>query len=536
MNGITGRLDYLVDLGVDAIWLSPVYPSPNIDFGYDVSDYCAIDPCYGTLSDFDRLLDAAHARGIRVILDLVLNHTSDQHPWFVESRSSRDNPKRDWYLWADPAPGGSARSGRARSERAPNNWQSVFGGSGWEFDPATRQSYFHMFYKQQPDVNWQNPAVRQAMLDVFRFWLDRGVDGFRLDVFNAYFKHPRLASNPPSLGLPLYGFSTQRHVNDCDRPEMISLLQEIRALLDRYSTPGRERYMVGESFLSDAAKAAQYCGPDRLHAAFNFELLDSPWSARRWMSAIQRWEHLLGVETWPNYVLNNHDVIRSATRFHALPSSPRVRGIPFGKTEDDARLKVAAALLLTLRGTPFLYYGEEIGMRDIPIRSREEVLDPIGRRFWPFYKGRDGCRSPMQWSPAPNAGFTTNGAKPWLPIHPNASRRSVEAQLADPHSLLNFYRRLIAVRRASPALSGGMFQPVTFGTRFILAYLRQTQDQTVLVALNFSPRRQRLVLGSHLSRAELHLLLSTHRETLPSAARGALLALEPYEALVIEIK
>ncbi len=534
LNGIIGKLDYLSDLGIDAIWLSPVYPSPDVDFGYDITDYTGIDPKFGTLADFDRLVAEAHKRNIRIILDLVLNHTSDQHPWFIESRSSRDNPKHDWYLWADPAPGSTSRG--APGGEPPNNWQSVFGGSGWEFDSVRGQYFFHMFYKQQPDVNWHNPAVRQAMLDVFRFWLERGVDGFRLDVFNVYFKHPRLVSNPPALGLPLYSFSTQHHINDCDRPELVPLLQEIRALLDRYSTPGGERYMVGETFVSDAAKAAQYCGPDRLHAAFNFKLLESPWSPRRVMGVITDWEHTLGTATWPNNVLNNHDVIRSATRFHSLPASAHFSGILFGNTENDASLKVAAALLLTLRGTPFLYYGEEIGMRDIPIRSRGDVLDPIGKRFWPFMKGRDGCRSPMQWSAAPNAGFTAPGGKPWLPLHPNATRRNVEAQLADPRSLLSFYRRLIAVRRASPALTEGMFQPVTFGTRFILAYLRQTKDQVVLVALNFSRRRQRLVLGSLLSRANLHLLLSTHRDSPPPVTRGSLLALEPYEALILEIK
>ncbi len=525
LNGITSRLDYLADLGVDAIWLSPIYPSPDVDFGYDITDYCDIDPRFGTLADFDRLLNEAHARGIRVVLDLVLNHTSDQHPWFIESRSSRDNPKRDWYLWASPGADG----------RPPNNWQSIFGGPGWELDPTTGQSYFHMFYKEQPDVNWHNPAVRQAMLDVFRFWLDRGVDGFRLDVFSAYFKHPQFASNPPALGIPLYSFSTQQHINDCERPEMIPLIQEIRALLDSYSTPGRERYAVGEPFRSAADSAARYCGPGLLHAVFNFELLESPWSSRRWMSAIQRWEHLLG-DTWPNYVLNNHDVVRSGTRYHSLPGNTRFPGFYWGRREDDARLKVAAALLLTLRGTPFLYYGEEIGMRDIPVRSRDEVLDPIGRRFWPFIKGRDGCRSPMQWCAAPNAGFTQPGVRPWLPLHEDASRRTVEAQQADPRSLLNFYRQLIALRRASPALIEGMFQPVTFGTRFIMAYLRQTKDQVLLVVLNLSPRRQRLVLGSHLSRAALRLLLSTHRDSLPSASTGSLLALEPYEAMIIEIK
>lgn len=517
LNGITARLDYLRDLGVDALWLSPIYPSPDVDFGYDVSDYCAVDPKFGSLADFDRLVAEAHARGLHIVLDLVLNHTSDQHSWFLESRSSRDNPKRDWYLWRDPAPNGGG---------APNNWQAVFGGSGWEFDAASGQYYYHMFCKQQPDVNWHNPQVRQAMLDVFRFWLDRGVDGFRLDVFNVYFKDGDFTSNPPAVGIPGYGFSRQRHVYDCDRPEMVPLVQEIRALLDQYEAgDGRARYVVGETFISGAQKAASYCGKDRLHAAFNFEFLNCPLQPHPIFERIQRWEHALGAKVWPSYVFNNHDNARSATRWKQRF---------FGDPEDDARMKLAAALLLTLRGTPFLYYGEEIGMRDISIRSRAEVLDPVGRQFWPFMKGRDGCRAPMQWDASAQAGFTGGDVRPWLPLQEDYPARNVAVQQQDPRSLLNFYRWAIAVRRAAPALTEGMFQPITYGTRYILAYLRVTREQTVLVALNFSARRKRLVLGSHLARQQWRLLLSTHRDSLP-AIRAGLLGLEPFEAIVLEM-
>lgn len=515
LNGIAGRLDYLAGLGVDAIWLSPIYPSPDVDFGYDVTDYCAVDPKFGTLEDFDALVAAAHARGIHIILDLVLNHSSDQHPWFAASKTDRSSPTRDTYLWADPAPGGGP----------PNNWQSVFGGSGWEYEPQTGQYYFHMFYKEQPDLNWRNPQVRQAMLDVFRFWLERGVDGFRLDVFNVYFKDARLTSNPPALGLPFYGFSRQRHIHDFDQPELLPLLGEIRAVLDEYQArDGRPRFVVGETFLSSAERAAKYCGPDRLHAAFNFEFLSAPLRPRAILERIQRWEHALGGESWPNYVFNNHDTPRSATRWKP----------PLFRPEDDGRLKAAAALLLTLRGTPFIYYGEEIGMRDIPIRRREDVLDPIGKRFWPVMKGRDGCRSPMQWDASPSAGFTA-GAAPWLPVHQNHVTRNVQAQLADPGSLLHFYRRLIALRRSVPALTQGMFQPITYDTRYLLAYLRQTSEQTVLVALNFSGRRQRLVLGGNLKGHRWSLLLSSCREQMPTI-RGGLLPLAPYEAAVFELK
>ncbi len=351
------------------------------------------------------------------------------------------------------------------------------------------------------------------------------MDGFRLDVFNVYFKHAGLVDNPVRFPVPIVPFFGQRHDNDFDRPELIPLLGEIRAILDEYSTPGRERYAVGEPLFSNPHKAAAYTGRDRLHAAFNFEFLNSGWSPQRLERAIRRWEDALGPEDWPNYVFNNHDVSRSATRFRRL----------LGDSEDDARLKVAAALLLTLRGTPFLYYGEEIGMRDIPIRSRAEVLDPIGKRFWPFMKGRDGCRSPMQWDAGPNAGFAPSGARPWLPVHADAKARNVENQQADPGSLLNFYRRLIAVRRATPALVDGMFQPITFGTQYLLAFLRQNADQTVLVALNFSRRRQRLVLGSHLARGGWSLLLSTHRDSPPPLLRGSLLALEPNEVVILKL-
>ncbi len=499
LNGIRSRLDYISELGVDAIWLSPVYPSPDADFGYDVSDYTGIDPRYGTMQDFDDLLAEAHRRDIRVVMDLVLNHTSDQHPWFIESRSSRDNPKRDWYLWRDPAPGG----------KQPNNWRSVFGGPGWELDERTGQCYFHMFAKEQPDVNWHNPEVRRAMLDVFRFWLERGVDGFRLDVFNAYFKHAGFQNNPSRLGIMPYDH--QHHLYDIDQPEMFPLLAEIRALLDSYP----ERYAVGETFLASPMMAARYCDSNLLHATFDFRFAQSRWKPRHFLRAIQEWDHTLSNGNWPNYVLNNHDTRRSATRY--------ARG------ENDERLKVAATLLLTQRGTPFLYYGEEIGMRDIHL-SRKEILDPVGKYYWPFYAGRDGCRAPMQWDASAHSGF--GHGKPWLPVHLDYTFRNVEAQQANPDSLFHFYRRLIALRKRYPALVSGMMQPLTFEPRAILAYLRQTSDQTVLVALNFSRRRVRFVLGGGLVRSNWELLLSSRRDEMPKI-QDALLPLLPNEAMIL---
>nr|BAL56956.1 alpha amylase catalytic region [uncultured Chloroflexota bacterium] len=448
LAGIIQHLDYLADLGVDAIWLSPIYPSPDKDFGYDVADYTNIDPRYGTLEDFDRLLEQAHARGIRVILDLVFNHTSDQHPWFQESRSSRENPKADWYIWQD---------------RIPNNWQAVFGGRAWQWDAQRRQYYLHLFLPEQPDLNWRNPQVQEAIFDVVRFWLDRGVDGFRLDVFNAWFKDARLRSNPftPFGRRP---FEWQKHIYDTDQPEMFPALRCLRQLLDAYP----QRYAVGETFLSTAEKAAQYCGPDLLHAAFNFEFTNTRYDARAFLKAVEKWEAVLAGRGWPNYVLSNHDIPRSATRY--------------GRAEDDSRPRVVLALLLTLRGTPFLYYGEEIGMRDLAV-SRSEIQDPLGRHYWPFHKGRDGARSPMQWSDQPYAGFST--VRPWLRVHENYRWRNVARMKQDETSLLRFVRRLIQVRRENAALHCGDFQPL-IATNHFLAYLRRWEEQEVLVLLNFS--------------------------------------------------
>ncbi|HMN59927.1 MAG TPA: alpha-glucosidase [Anaerolinea sp.] len=507
LDGITARLDYLQDLGVDALWLSPIYPSPDVDFGYDISNYTDVDPKFGSLEGFDRLTNEAHKRGLRVILDLVLNHTSDQHPWFIESRKSKSNPFRDYYLWGEPKLNGDP----------PNNWLSVFGGAGWELDPGTGQMYFHMFYKEQPDVNWRNPQVRQYMLDVFKFWLDRGVDGFRLDVFNACLKHPDLLDNPPAaLKLrpeSLLPFFRMQHIHDIDSPDLVPLLGEIRKILDSYG----DTYVVGETFLGGPETAAGYTGSDRLHAAFNFDFLRCSWWARAFFQSIQGWDSLLGSDGWPNYVLNNHDTVRSATRF--------VRG------EDDDRLKVAAAMLLSLRGTPFMYYGEDIGMRNISL-TRDQIKDPIGRRFWPISVGRDGCRAPMQWSAAPNAGFAPPHTETWLPLHPDYQTRNVMNQQADPDSLLNWYKRLIALRKAHPALRTGSFVPLTQGTNFVLAYLRPAENEAVLVAFNFSSRRQRLVLGPEQASRSWSLLLSNRRSSMVPV-ESDVIPLEPYEAIFL---
>jgi alpha-glucosidase len=502
LPGIISKLDYIKDLGVDAIWLSPIYPSPDADFGYDVADYTGIDPKYGTMHDFEELIKEAHQRKIHIIMDLVLNHTSDQHPWFLESRKSKDNPYRDWYIWKDAAPGGGV----------PNNWHSVFGGKGWKWDENTQQYYFHMFYEQQPDLNWHNPDVRQAILDVWRFWLDKGVDGFRLDVFNAYFKSAGFENNPTKL-VGLTPFFRQHHLFDLDQPEMKPLLTEFREILDEYP----ERYAVGETFMADQERAASYTGEDQLHAAFDLDFLKKPFRPGPFYKAIQHWEQVLDDKTWPNYVLNNHDEPRSATRYT--------------RNEKDDRLFVLAALILTLRGTPYLYYGEEIGMRDIPIKRKEDVQDPIGKRFWPFFKGRDGCRSPMQWNASPKGGFTSGD--PWLPLHENVLFRNVENQQADSSSLYHFYKKLIHIRRESMPLRRGMYMPITFEPRRLLAYTRQIGDETVLVALNFSRRKTSLVVSSSITRQNWELLLSNKRTALPVVSDRKI-SLAPYEALLLK--
>ncbi len=459
LQGIISHLDYLQDLGIDGIWLSPINPSPDVDFGYDVADYNTIDPKFGTLDDFDLLLAEAHKRDIHIILDLVLNHTSDQHFWFRESRKSKDNPYHDWYLWRDPAPNG----------KVPNNWLSTFGGPGWEYDKNLNQYYFHMFYPEQPDLNWRNPKVQQAVLDIFKYWLDRGVDGFRLDVFNTYFKHPQFADNPKKPGYHIRPFDRFNHINDNSQPEMFPFLQQIRKLLDAYPA----RYVVGETFLSEPVHARMYIAPDLLHAGFDYAYANSPWGARSFGNAIQYWDALHGNTAWPNYFLNNHDTPRTSVRYASGLS--------------DARLKLLACMHLTLRGTPYLYYGEEIGIRDIKLK-RNEVQDPIGKRKWSTSKGRDGCRSPMQWNDAPYAGFSK--VTPWLKVNPDYAMRNVEAQKSDPASLLNTYKTLLKIRKEHTALYAGDLQLHPLKNEAVLVYERKTEDEHALIALNFSNQDQ----------------------------------------------
>ncbi|MDP5279748.1 alpha-amylase family glycosyl hydrolase [Sphingomonas sp. DG1-23] len=451
LKGIESRLDDLVDLGVDAIWISPIYPSPMADFGYDVADYTGIDPRFGTLDDFDSLLEAAHGRGLKLLLDFVPNHSSDQHPWFVESRSSRDNPKRDWYLWRDPGPDGGP----------PNNWISDFGGPAWEWDEATGQYYYHAFLKEQPDLNWRNPELRAAMLDVLRFWFERGVDGFRIDVLWHMIKHADFPDNPanPAYTPAMGEMHRVLQLHSTDQPEVHGIAADMRRVADAWP----ERVLVGEIYLP-VDKLMDYYGKDQpgVHLPFNFQLIDAPWEARSLATLIADYEAALPPGGWPNWVLGNHDRPRAATRFGA------------------AQARVAAMLLLTLRGTPTIYYGDEIGMEDVTIPA-DQVQDPRELREPGIGLGRDPVRSPMAWDGSPNAGFST--AAPWLPLHDDWRQRNAAAQRDDPHSMWRLYHDLLALRRSRPALSVGDWLPIDCSGN-LLAYERRHGDERVLVVLN----------------------------------------------------
>ncbi|MCA1458115.1 DUF3459 domain-containing protein [Bradyrhizobium sp. BRP22] len=451
LKGILRRLPYLRELGVDAFWLSPIYPSPMADFGYDISDYTGVDPLFGTMEDFDALVAAAHDAGLKLILDLVPNHTSEQHPWFVESRSSRDNPKRNWYIWRDPKPGGGP----------PNNWLSEFGGSAWEYDSESGQYYYHAFLAQQPDLNWRNPEVRAAIYDVMRFWLGKGVDGFRVDVIWHLIKDAKFRDNPPN---PHYHEGRPPHEKfltqySTDQVEVHEVIAEMRRVTDEFEA----RVLIGEIYLP-LHRLVAYYGNDLTGAQmpFNFALLSTLWSARSIERIIEDYEKALPAGAWPNWVLGNHDRPRIASRV------------------GPEQARVAAMLLLTLRGTPTLYYGDEIGMRQVPI-APNDVRDPFERNVPGLGLGRDGCRTPMQWDAEPNAGFST--AKPWLPLAHDALSENVASLKADRTSILNLYKALIALRREWPQLVTGSYERVA-AQGDILLYRRRGEEGALIVALN----------------------------------------------------
>jgi len=456
LKGIRQRLDYLQWLGITAIWISPIYPSPMADFGYDISDYTGIHQLFGTMNDFDELLRDAHVRNIKIILDLVPNHTSNKHPWFLESRASKTNPKRNWYIWKDAKPDGSI----------PNNWLSVFGGSAWEWDEATGQYYYHAFLKEQPDLNWRNPEVQEEMLDVMRFWLEKGVDGFRVDVMWHMIKDEQLRDNPvnPDYQSHMASYEQLLPVYSTDQPEVHDIVHKMRRLLDSY----KDRMMIGEIYLP-IHKLVTYYGVDNkgAHLPFNFMLLSLPWDARRIASAVAEYEGALPHNAWPNWVLGNHDQPRITSRIGLQQA------------------KVAAMMLLTLRGTPTIYYGDEIGMTDVPVPFNE-VQDPQGLNMPDKNLSRDPSRTPMQWNNSDYAGFST--AKPWLRISSNYKRLNLEAQKGDPFSTLNFYRQLVQLRRSEPSLTHGDYKPV-YADQQAFAYVRQAQNEKAfLVVLNLSHR------------------------------------------------
>ncbi len=465
LPGITQRLAHVAALGADAVWLSPVFKSPMKDFGYDVSDYRDIDPLFGTLDDFRELVRHSHSLGLKVMIDQVLSHTSDQHPWFIESRASQDNPRADWYVWADARDDGTP----------PNNWLSIFGGSAWQWDTRRLQYYLHNFLVSQPDLNFHNPQVRAAVLDDVRFWLELGVDGYRLDTANFYF-HDQALRNNPGRGQPdpadasvdpVNPYSRQHHVYDKSRPENLGFLKELRALLDHY--PGST--MVGEIGDDDSlARIAEYTqGGDKLHMAYSFDLLGAKHSATFLHGLLEKFMATVG-DGWPSWALSNHDVMRVATRW--------------GGAEPDARLlRLAAAFQMSMRGSPCIYQGDELGLTQVDI-SFEQLQDPFGKAMWPEFKGRDGCRTPMPWEAQPaQAGFSS--AEPWLPLPPQHRALAVDAQHADPHSLLNFYIVLIRWRAQHPVLVHGAMRLLPLHPQ-VLAFERSHAGECVLCVFNFS--------------------------------------------------
>jgi alpha-glucosidase len=499
LRGIIRRLPYLSELGVDALWLSPLFTSPMADFGYDIADYTGIDPIFGAMADFDALLEATHAHGLKLILDLVPNHTSDRHPWFLESRASRENAKRDWYLWRDPD----------RSGGPPNNWLSEFGGSAWQFDEETGQYYYHAFLKEQPDLNWRNRAVRRAIYEAMRFWLRKGVDGFRIDVLWHLLKDERFRDNPPN---PKFKPGDPPHhalvpVYTTDLPEIHDVVAEMRRVTEEFDA----RVLIGEIYLP-IERLVRYYGRnlDGVHLPFNFTLLNTRWHSRNLASLIHEYETALPEGGWPNWVLGNHDRPRIATRV------------------GRAQAKIAAMLLLTLRGTPTIYYGEEIGMTDIAVPPGQ-ARDPFERNVPGKGLGRDGCRSPMQWDASPYAGFST--VAPWLPVGDVYRAENVENLRRDETSIYALYRRLTALRRARKALTMGRYVPVSVAQDLLL-YVRAYAHERFLIALNLNDVPAAATLPDDV--AQGRVTLSSFNDRAGEIIDGTI-DLRPAEGLIVEL-
>lgn len=463
LQGIIQKLDYLVSLGINAIWLSPIYPSPMNDSGYDITDHKAIAPIYGNMDDFKQLLMKAHSKGLKVIVDLVLNHTSDRHPWFLESKSSKDSPKRDWYIWESP-----------RTGKKPNNWMTNFGQSAWTYDQRTGEYYYHSFFKEQPDLNWRNIELRKAMFDIVYFWLDLGVDGFRLDVINMIFKDKHLRSNPVNF---LFG---KGKVYNRNRPSVYEILSEFRQILDNYS----DKTSVGEIYSPppgdpELTVKFQGNGSDMLHMAFDFSLFFSRWSAASYQKIIKNYYEVLPQKAWPCFVFSNHDLGRSTNRWMFLNFNKRKKA------------KIRAMLLLTLKGTPFIYYGDEIGMENVNI-PKKKIHDMYGKLYYPLYRGRDAYRTPMQWDSSPNAGFS--GVQPWIPIHDNYRKVNVEHEDKEDDSILSLYKKLIRIRRNYPILQTGEFAFIDTFNPNVLAYKRYLKNESMIIVLNFKNKHERVIL------------------------------------------
>jgi len=507
LKGITSKMDYLKDLGVDAIWMTPCYPSPQIDFGYDVSDYENIDPMYGTLKDFDRLEADGQKRGIQIIMDFVMNHSSDQHQWFIDSRSSRTSSHRNWYVWHDgKGPG-----------QPPNNWQSTFGHSAWTLDPKTNQYYYHYFYPEQPDLNWRNPAVEKAMFDVTRWWYDRGVAGFRLDAVDTLFEDPDLRDNPILPGKNKFGDPNMEDKYNVKLPEVHEVLRDLRKVADQHNA-----VLIGETWTKDVSELKQYYGEHSNELQMPMDFL---FTTVNKVSAPEFRRQIAAVDSaggWPVYVLSNHDIVRSYNRYG-------------DGQHNDAIAKLMAGLYLSLRGTPIMYYGEEIGMENNDPKRKEDVKDPIGKIGWPQEKGRDGERTPMQWTSDANAGFTQG--TPWLPVPPSYKTHNVANEQQDPNSILQFYRHLLALRHQNRALLDGDYVPLNENDPDVLSYLRRYKDQSVLVVLNMSSQARTIDLdlaSKGINSKKAQTLLTTignegKERTLPQ------MSLEPFSVYIGEL-
>ena len=520
LKGITQRLDYLQKLGVDALWIAPIYPSPQVDFGYDVSDYEAVDPLYGTLADFDRLLAEARRRHMHVILDMVLNHTSDQHPWFLDAARSRDSRYHDFYVWS------AGKRDASGHPQPPNNWVSLFGGSAWEFVPAVGEFYYHRFYRQQPDLNWRNPSVEREMFAALRFWLDRGVAGFRLDAVTELFEDPQLRDAPVLGGVNAQGDPNLSDIYTKNLPEVHEVMRKLRALSEGYAD---ERVLIGETYLEKTSDLDAWYGGAR-HDELQLPMDTLVGLGNRLDAGTFR-KHLLESQSelhgsQPLVVFDNHDNVRSWDRF--------------GDGVHDAQIaRIVAALLLTTRATALMYQGQEIGQRTATPRRVEDVRDPLGVRGWPRDKGRDGERTPMQWDASnPQAGFSAN-PRTWLPVTPDYPHINVQTESADPDSLLNWYRRLIALRRSNTALRAGRMLMLDPANTSVLSYARVSDSGTaVIVSLNMSPQPQQPALGlaeAGLHGAQLHTLLSSPG-TLPAVEAARAPTLPPYAAWVAELR